>query len=66
MIDWTEILTNSIVALVGSAGTWLFTNVLRLRKDVDAAFRKIRELQGGTPNASMDSSLGAPQDPDGA
>lgn len=44
-LNWTEITTNIIVMLAGSGATWLFSNVVKLRRDLDAAFRKIRTLE---------------------
>lgn len=45
MFDWQAIGTHAIEMLVGGVGTWLFTNVIRCRRDIDAAFKKMRDLQ---------------------
>lgn len=44
-VDWDAILTKSILTLVPAAATWLFSNLIRLKGDMNAAFRKIRVLE---------------------
>ena len=44
-IDWVEIAQDLIVFFVGGAVGWLFTAVLKLRRDVNFAFMKIRNLE---------------------
>lgn len=52
-VDWVDIAVKLIVGavmaiggVVLSAGTWLVTTVLRHQRDLDAAFIKIRNLEG--------------------
>lgn len=66
MIDWNEILSQSLVAFFCSAGTWLATNIIKLRKDMDAAFCKIRQLQGETRDVADDWEDDPSEDPDRA
>lgn len=43
--DWSHIVDKLIITLVSGLGTWLLSTVLRLRRDMDAAFSKIRTLE---------------------
>lgn len=60
-IDWADVAVKLLVGFVMggggvalSAGTWLVTTVLRLRRDMDAAFMKIRNLEGKGCNEQSD------------
>ncbi len=44
-LDWNNIGDKLMVMLLGGLGTWLLTTVRDLRKDMDAAFHKIRSLE---------------------
>ena len=67
MIDWNDILTDSIKLLIVSMGTWLMTTVLRLRKDMDAAFTKIRGLEAkGGCYVAVHREEASGEDSDGA
>ena len=44
-LDLTNIAEKLIIMLLGGLGTWVLTSVRELRSDVDAAFRKIRNLE---------------------
>ncbi len=56
-LDWQIITSNLIVVLTGSSATWIVTTVFKLRRDMDAAFRKIRCLE---ERLNAISSPGAP------
>lgn len=45
MIDYAEILQNLIVFFAGSSTVWVFSKILKLSKDLDRAFIKIRNLE---------------------
>jgi hypothetical protein len=52
-MDWTSVgeklvigLGMAAIGLASSALTWLFVTVFKLRRDMDAAFRKIRGDDG--------------------
>ena len=44
-LDLTELAAGLVVSLLGGAASWFCGTVLRLRRDVDAAFSKIRALE---------------------
>lgn len=48
LFNWSEIATDSAKLLVGAAFTWMIQlrrRINKLRKDVNAAFDKIRDLE---------------------
>lgn len=45
--DWKAIGTESVVLFVGAASSWIFSNIVKLRRDMDAAFKKLRYLEEG-------------------
>ena len=45
MFDWQAIGTHAVELLVGGVGTWVFQNLREAKKDLNAAFQKIRELE---------------------
>lgn len=48
MIDYQQLVTNLVLMVFGAIGTgalWGIQKVLKLRRDIDWAFVKIRELQ---------------------
>ncbi len=45
MIDWSDIGGHLIEAGLIAIVTWVLKSLLQLRKDVDAAFQKIRSLE---------------------
>jgi len=52
MIDWSNILTNSITTLIVGAIGWLFSemwntkkNIIKIQNDLNEAFKQIRELR---------------------
>lgn len=45
MINWSEVENQLVVAGISGAVGWAFAYVLELRKDMNAAFKKIRDLE---------------------
>lgn len=45
MFDWQAIGTHAVEMLIGGVGTWVFTNLRSCKRDLNAAFKLIRELK---------------------
>lgn len=46
--DINSIVANITIGLVGGSATWLLSNITRMRKDINGAFKKIRQLEEKT------------------
>lgn len=45
MPDWSAISTHLLELAIGAAGSWVIARVRKARRDMNAAFRKIREIE---------------------
>lgn len=52
MLDVQRILESVIASGIGAAALWLFGSVFKLRRDLNAAWGKIRELQKNGPRST--------------
>lgn len=45
MLDWQDIGSQVVVMVVGAVGSWAVGRLRKARRDMNAAFRKIREIE---------------------
>lgn len=51
-VDWSSILEKLVIMLVSGVAGHFYTSVRKLRKDMDAAFIKLRILEGNHGRSS--------------
>ena len=49
-LDPSAIVQYLVVALIGGFVGWIFKSILKLQKDMDSCFHKIRALEDAKPN----------------
>lgn len=60
MFNWDDIGNESVVMALTSAATWVVTQVKKLRRDMDAAFEKIRKAEASILASSTQPMEGDP------